>query len=148
MHFSAGTGTIRVLTVWISVAGVAITAAISALAGLFTPWLLIGSAIMGGVTVFAALWYPHRYASVLQGDFDGISIRSTTGVFRKRSLFVPVKALRTFEICSTPLHRIFGCRTVILRFAGGAAYLPLLPTEQAEAFTAALILLSNKDDEY
>ncbi|HBT65700.1 MAG TPA: hypothetical protein DEB10_13670, partial [Ruminococcaceae bacterium] len=113
-------------------------ALISSAAGLFRPWLLLLSLASGLLTVIAALWYPHRYADELHGSFDGKAVRATTGVFTKKRIFVPVNALRTYELCSTPLQRLFGCRTMILRFAGGAAYLHHLPKDQAEMLTAAL----------
>ncbi|MDD2362793.1 MAG: PH domain-containing protein [Oscillospiraceae bacterium] len=138
MHFSADKSTIKVMTVWISVFGIVLSSLISALAGLLTPWLLIISAAVGAATVFVALRYPPKYASVMKVDFDGIAVKAVTGVFIKKQLFVPMTALRTFELCSTPVQRFFGCRTVILRFAGGAVFLPLLPVKQAEELVAAL----------
>lgn len=147
MCFSANAGAVKVLTVWISIAGIAGCALASALAGIFTPWLLIGAGFLGGVTCFAALWYPPRYAAALRGSFDGVAVRVTTGVFRQREIFVPVDALRTFEVGSTPIQRLFGCRTVILRFAGGAAVLPLLPAPQAESLIQALESAENQEDE-
>lgn len=131
MHFTVGRGAVKVLTVWICAGGITATALISALAGLITPWLLVGSSIAGTATIFAALWYPPRYADVFSGSFDGVAVRATIGVIRRQQIFVPIKALRTFELCSDPVQRIFKCRTIILRFAGGAVYLPLLPETQA-----------------
>lgn len=138
MHFEADSGAIKVLTVWISAAGIIAEMLISALAGLITRWFFVGSWVVGAVTVFAAIWYPPRYASALKVSFDGIAIRASIGVFRKQEIFVPIKALKTFELCSTPVQRLFKCGTVILRFAGGAAYLPLLPAAQAKDLTDAL----------
>lgn len=131
LHFTVGRGAVKVLTIWISAAGIAATALVSALAGLITPWFLVGSTIVGIATIFAALWYPSRYVDVFSGSFDGMAVRATIGVIRRQEIFVPIKALRTFELCSDPVQRIFKCRTVILRFAGGAVYLPLLPETQA-----------------
>lgn len=138
MQFAANKGAARVLSVWISAIGIAATSLISALAGLITPLFIPLSVISGIITVIAAVWYPTRYAELLHGSFDGSAIRATTGVFIKKQLFVPIKALRTFELCSTPVQRLFGCRTVILRFAGGAAFLPLLPADQAEKLVSEL----------
>ena len=138
MQFSANEGAAKVMTVWISVGGIAATAMVSALAGLLVPALLNGVVVIGAVTVAAALWYPSRYVSRLRGSYDGQSVRATTGVFGQKQLFVPMESLRTFEVFSTPVQRLFGCRTLILRFAGGAAIIPLLPADQAEALAAAL----------
>mgnify|MGYP000870013180 CR=1 FL=1 len=137
MHFAADKGAVMVLRIWISAAGIAATSLISAFAGLFTPWLLILSALTGMATVFAA-WYPRRYVDVMHGDFDGVAVKAVTGVFQRKQLFVPMTALRTFELRSTPVQRLFGCSTVILRFAGGAAFLNLIPAKQAEELIAVL----------
>lgn len=138
MHFAADNSAVRILTIWISVSGIAATSLLSAIAGLVTPWFLLLSGISGLLTVFLALWYPRRYADTMRGSFDGKAIRAVTGVFTKKNIYVPIGALRTFETVTTPLQRLYGCRTVILRFAGGSAILPLLPTEQAQRLTAAL----------
>ncbi|HPU58802.1 MAG TPA: PH domain-containing protein [Candidatus Avimonas sp.] len=145
MQLSADKGAEKVITLWITLAGVAASSIISALAGLITPWLLILTIIAGVITVVAAIWYPPEYARHFKGSFDGYAIRATTGVFIKKELFVPVKALRTFDLCSTPVQRLFGCRTVILRFAGGAALLPLLPAGQAEKLVSELERIEDCD---
>ena len=49
----------------------------------------------------------------------------------KKELYIPLSSLRTVESWATPLHRAFRCRTIVLRFAGGAAILPLLPAAEA-----------------
>ncbi|MPN12337.1 hypothetical protein SDC9_159653 [bioreactor metagenome] len=138
MKFAADYGAQRVLEIWIAAFGIAAVALTAAFAGLFTPWLLIITAVSGGVTVFAFLWYPPHYADSLSGSFDGAAVRAVKGVFWRKELFVPVEALRTIEMSATPVQRMFHCRTVILRFAGGSALLPLLPEEQARSLTAAL----------
>ena len=138
MQFFTGKQASKVLALWIALGGVLANALLSALAGLFTPKLLYGSALIGVLTVFLALWYPPRYCRSMQGVFDGEAVRAVQGVLWKKELFVPMTALRTFEISSTPLQRYFGCRTVVLRFAGGAAWLPLLAEDMAYALTRAL----------
>lgn len=60
------------------------------------------------------------------------------GVLWRRQIFVPMQALRTFETWQTPIQRLFHCRTLILRFAGGAAILPLLPDPDALMLTRML----------
>lgn len=138
MQFAADKGAAKVITVWISALGIAATSGISALAGLISPWLLPLAAVCGIATVAAAIWYPPRYIKLFSGSFDGNAIRATSGVIIKKELFVPVKALRTFDLCSTPVQRFFGCRTIVLRYAGGSAFLPLLPVQQAEKLVAEL----------
>lgn len=132
MRLQADSGARKVLMVWISAAGMIAVALISALAGFFTSWLLILSGLIGALTVFAFLWYPPRYVSSMNGSFDGTAVRAVKGVIWKQELYVPVSALRTFEISATPVQRLFRCRSVILRFAGGAVLIPLLPKQQAE----------------
>lgn len=138
MNFAADERAERVLTGWISLAGVAVVSLIGALAGLLTPWLMAGAAVVGLLTVAAALVYPPLYAGTLKGRYDGQAVYAVSGVLLRREIYVPMAALRTFELSSTPLQRRFGCRTVVLRFAGGSALLPLLPAKQAEELTALL----------
>jgi membrane protein YdbS with pleckstrin-like domain len=138
MQFAANNDAKKVLMLWIAGVGILATALISLLAGLFTPLLLRGSAVVGLVTIAAVLWYPPRYVSQMSGSFDGTAVRAVKGVFFKQELFIPVTALRTFESSATPIQRLFHCRTIVLRFAGGAVMLPLLPSEQAFTLMKAL----------
>ena len=59
------------------------------------------------------------------------ALRAEIGVLFKKELYIPLSSLRTVESWVTPLHRAFRCRTIVLRFAGGAAILPLLPAAEA-----------------
>ena len=77
------------------------------------------------------LWYPPRFAASMEGSFDGEAVRARMGVLWKREVFIPMNALRTFESWAPPLHRIWNCRTIVLRFAGGGAMLPLLSEREA-----------------
>lgn len=138
LAFAADKRSERVLALWISAAGILLTGLAGCLAGLLTPWLLILAALTGAATVAAALWYPPRYAACLQGSFDGTAVRAVKGVLFKRELYVPASALRTVESGSTPLQRRLHCRTMVLRFAGGAVLIPLLPEDEAERLSKAL----------
>lgn len=138
MRFAADAGAAKVLAAWIAGAGVLATGLAGCLAGLFTPWLLILAGAAALFTVFAALWYPPRYVASLHGQFDGDAVRAVKGVLWKREVYIPVSALRTVETGSTPLQRLFRCRTVVLRFAGGAVMLPLLPDRQAAELAGRL----------
>jgi membrane protein YdbS with pleckstrin-like domain len=138
VRFFAGKGAKKVITVWISALGIAATALVSALAGLTTPRLLPLAFVFGAATVAAAFWYPPRYVGRFRVSFDGRAVKVVSGVFVKKELFLPADAIRAFEVCSTPAQRLFGCRTIAIRFAGGAAFLPLLSKEQAEQLAAAL----------
>lgn len=138
MEFQAGAGACRVLRLWMAGIGILASSFIGLLAGLLTPLLLIGSGLTGLVTLVGALWYPPRYARFLQGSCTSEAVRAVKGVFWKQELFIPVSSLRTVESWTTPLHRIFRCRSIVLRFAGGAAFLPLLPEAQAQKLTRLL----------
>ena len=83
-------------------------------------------------------WYLPKLSASIAGRFEEIAVRGTYGVLWKRELYVPLDALRTFEIWTPPLHRLFRCRTVVLRFAGGSALLPLLDAATARELTQAL----------
>ena len=91
-----------------------------------------------GAATVAAVLVPARYVGRFRVSFDGRAVRAVSGVFVKKELFLPADAIRAFEVCSTPAQRLFGCRTIAIRFAGGAAFLPLLSKEQAEQLADAL----------
>ena len=84
------------------------------------------------------LWYPPRFARSVQGYFDGKIVAVRMGVVWRRHLFVPRDALRNFEVWRPPLHRLCGCATLLLRFAGGTVVLPFLPCETAERLVHSL----------
>ena len=83
-------------------------------------------------------WYLPRLCRSLRGSFENHAVRFCVGVWWRREVFVPLGALRNFEVWTPPLHRLFHCRTVVLRFAGGAAWLPLLDEDTARRLTALL----------
>ena len=138
MEFAAESSAARVLALWITAAGMAVTSLTAALAGLITPWLLVLTGIGIFLTIVASQWYPPRYAAAFHGRFDGSSIYASRGVFWKKELYIPTHALRTVELCSTPLQRRLRCITLVLHYAGGTAILPLLPEEQAKALAGAI----------
>ncbi|HIW72703.1 MAG TPA: PH domain-containing protein [Firmicutes bacterium] len=142
LAFAANRDGETVLALWIAAAGILATGLAGCLAGLFTPWLLGLAALTGAATVVGALWYPPRYAASLRGRFDGVAVRAEKGVLWKREIYVPASALRTVESGSTPLQRKLHCRTVVLRFAGGAVLLPLVPEKEAEDLSRALEAVS------
>lgn len=138
MRFAADDGAKTVLRIWIAAAGLISVAVSAAVAGFFTPWLLLITGLLGILTVFLSLWYPPRYAALFTGSCDGVAIRAAKGVLLRREIFVPLSALRTFEINATPMQKVFRCRSVVLRFAGGAVLLPLIPLKQAEQLAAII----------
>ncbi len=146
MEFQAGPGARKILILWFSGAGVAAVTVIGALAGLLTPWLLLGCAAVGIATVILVWWYPPRYAARLRGLCDHQVLRAEKGVCWKKDLVIPLSSLRTVESWTTPLHRRYGCRTVVLRFAGGAAVLPLLEEEQAKQLARHLADIARMED--
>ena len=131
MEFQVGDGARKVLTLWIAGTGVLAAFLIGALAGLLTPWLLIGSGLVAAATVAVCFWYPTRFVRSFRGSCREEALRAEIGVLFKKELYIPLSSLRTVESWVTPLHRAFRCRTIGLRFAGGAAILPLLPAAEA-----------------
>lgn len=143
MEFQAGDGARKVLTLWTAGIGVLAAFLIGVVAGLLTPWLLIGSGLVGVATVAACFWYPARFVRSFRGSCGAEALRAEMGVIFQKELYIPLSSLRTVESWATPLHRAFRCRTIILRFAGGAAILPLLPKEQAGELAELLEELEN-----
>ena len=78
------------------------------------------------------MWYTRRLARSLRALLAAQAIHAVYGVVWTREWYVPLEALRTFEVWTPPLHRLFRCRTVVLRFAGGCAWLPLLARQDAD----------------
>lgn len=116
-------------------------------------WVLVSAALIPmpivsmGLYTVGGWWWPLPPATVwvlyvpflvrsIVGDCrpEGIYVRF--GVIWRREMRVPFSTLRTYEIWAPPLHRVFRCRTVILRFAGGSVWLPLLATETAAMIVA------------
>lgn len=138
MDFRAGTGACRVLRLWVTGIGLLAASFIGLLAGLFTAWLLLGSVAAGVATLWGVLWYAPRYTGNLQGSCNSEAVRAFKGVLWKQELYIPISSLRTVESWATPLQRLFRCRCIVLRFAGGAAVLPLLPEEEAHLLARIL----------
>ncbi len=91
-------------------------------------------------TMFLGWWYADRFRRSLHGRLATNAVYVRYGVLWQREIFVPMESLRTFEVWTPPLHRLCRCRTVVLRFAGGAALLPLLSIDTAERLAARLEL--------
>lgn len=92
------------------------------------------------VTLWAVLCFAYTPAFCRRfcGEFDGNAVRTHSGVLIRRQTVVPLSSLRTFEVWAPPIHRFFGCRTVILRFAGGCAWLLLISEKTARRLTRVL----------
>ncbi len=132
MTFCAGDGAAAVLRCVVAAVLVLIVAAVRTVAG-DGWWLAIP------LVCFEVLWwYCARFVRSLQGTMDAVRIRVQYGVLWKRETTVPLRALRTFETFVPPLHRIFRCRTVVLRFAGGSVWLPLLCEQTAQQLARRL----------
>lgn len=120
------------------------TAAVAAIAG--TLWILLQLWNIHPETIAVALfllipigwWYAGRWCASLSVRTTETAVLVKYGLVWRRELFVSLASLRTFEVWTPPLHRVFGCRTVVLRFAGGAARIPLLAEQGAERLTAWL----------
>lgn len=90
------------------------------------------------VGVFLIVWYVPWVTDSFYGEMDDTRIYMRYGVLWRWETVVPLSALRTFETWASPLDLLFHCRTVVLRFAGGCAVLPLLDEEIANRLTARL----------
>ena len=138
MEFRAGKGAVWILRVALLTVGVMGSTCWWGLSMLWDVWSLWGCFLPFGITAILAVWYLPRLVRSLRGSLDERAIRATYGLVWRREVFVPMDALRTFETWTPPLHRLFSCRTVILRFAGGAAWLPLLDRRDAQELTGRL----------
>ncbi len=138
MEFRAGKGAVWVLRVTLTVL-MLILAVLLWLPSRTWDWYPAWSGLIPIVIAIPlSVWYLPPLTRSLHGSFDSHAVRATYGLLWRRELFVPVDALRTYEIWTPPLHRLFECRTVILRFAGGSAWLPLLDWRDAYALTVRL----------
>lgn len=109
-----------------------------AAAGLFSPALLWGNGVIMVATLLLWWWYPARYAKTLQGQIDHKALHIVSGVWFRRETYVPNEAIRAFECWTLPFQRLWRCRTVVLRVAGGTVFLLLLPEQQATDLLAWL----------
>lgn len=139
MNFTAGNGAVRLLrTVWsaLSIAGVA---AAWRLLSLRSPLVLAVAAVWAGGWIYVARW-----ARSLGGTVTSHTVYVRYGLVWKREILIPVTALRAVELWTPPLHRVFRCRTAVLRFAGGAVRVPFLSAAEARQLCALL----EKAEEY
>ena len=137
MEFRAADG-----AVWLLRTALLIGAAVAAVL-LWLPSLLWAgwpkvSVVIPFVFLLPCWWYAARLIASVYGNVTARAVHLRYGVLWIREIFVPMEALRTFEVWTPPLHRIFRCRTVVLRFAGGAALVPLLGIQAATQFTQVL----------
>ncbi len=138
MTFRAGSGAVWVLRSLLAATDAVLTLAIAVAASLLQPWLWWCCPVPTVVCLPIAGLYLPKLARSLHGSVDRQAIHAAYGVLWQRELYAPVKALKTYEIWMPPLHRMLRCRTVVLRFAGGAAWLPLLDRADVERLTAYL----------
>ena len=138
MIFRAGNGALPLLRVGWSCLAALFAIAVTVVLRHFS--LNIVGIWLTAVPLWAVVmfWYLPKLSASITGSFEEVAVRGTYGVLWKRELYVPLDALRTFEIWTPPLHRLFHCRTVVLRFAGGSALLPLLDVATAHELTQAL----------
>lgn len=133
MTFGVGAGAIGLLRAAASVLTVAVVLLLRWLWGP-TVWVALPIAALIG------LWYRllPRWVASVYGALTERGVYLRCGVWWRREITVPLDALRTFETWVPPLHALFRCRTVVLRFAGGCVWLPFLAEDTAQALTARL----------
>ncbi len=125
MTFGAGRGATAVLRSIAAIGALGVIAVLRLCVG--TGWWYVLPAVL----YTAAWWYSARWTRSVCGTADDERITVRHGVLWVRETVVPLQALRTLETVVPPLHRAFGCRTVVLRFAGGSVWLPLLDEQTA-----------------
>lgn len=132
MTFGAGVGARAVLRTAVIIVTVAVV--------LLLRWVTdsLWSLAPTVIAVLPLLWYVPRLTDSLYGEMDDKRIYVRYGVLWRWETVVPLSALRTFETWVSPMQRLFRCRTVVLRFAGGCAVLPLLDEDTANHLTAKL----------
>jgi len=115
-------------------------AAVTAVAVLLLRWATesLWSLTPTVVAVFLLVWYVPRVTNSFYGEMDDTRIYVRYGVLWRWETVVPLSALRTFETWASPLDRLFHCRTMVLRFAGGCTVLPLLDANITNRLTARL----------
>ncbi len=115
-------------------------AAVTAVAVLLLRWATesLWSLTPTVVAVFLLVWYVPRVTNSFYGEMDDTRIYVRYGVLWRWETVVPLSALRTFETWASPLDRLFHCRTMVLRFAGGCTVLPLLDAKITNRLTARL----------
>lgn len=138
MELRAGTGAVWVLRVILAVG--ALTAGVLLwIPSLFWEWWPLWCGCGVALPLFlCSVWYAPRLTRSLRGVLTPQAIHAVYGVVWTREWYVPLEALRTFEVWTPPLHRLFRCRTVVLRFAGGCAWLPLLARQDADRLAERL----------
>ena len=132
MTFGAGTGAPSILRTAVIVVTVAAVVLLRCLTD--SLWCLAPTVF----AVFLLVWYLPRLTRSLYGEMNDTRIYVRYGVLWRWETVVSISALRTFETWSSPLQRLFHCRTVVLRFAGGCTLLPLIEAETADRLTAKL----------
>ena len=137
MTFTAGRGAIGVLRAAWSIILLLPAGALVVLCRCAAAWRM-GWLLLVAVWGAGMWYYLPRLCRSLQGVFGKQAVHFCVGVWWKREVFVPLDALRNFEVWAPPLHRLFHCRTVVLRFAGGSAWLPLLGETVVHDLTAFL----------
>lgn len=132
MTFFAGAGARDVLRTAVIAVAVGIVMLLRWLTG--SLWSLTPLIVVLPLTV----WYLPRLVSSLYGEINQERLYVRYGIVWRREAVVPLSALRTFETWTPLLHRLFHCRTIVLRFAGGCVFLPLLDEKTACRLTAYL----------
>ena len=127
MHFEIGRGAVWLIrTVW-SLLTLLVAVAMHLL---FSVGTTFAFAVAVGVWSFG-WWYAACWSRSLFGSVNKNVVYVRYGVLWRREALIPLSALRVVELWASPLHRVFRCRTAVLRFAGGAMRIPFLSQKDA-----------------
>ncbi len=132
MEIYAGAGAAR----WLYTVAAGLLLLLAALLELPLRWLPdwpSGWVLLPLLPVGLAAWrHVPRWTNSLQGYCRNGTVFVRCGVLWHWEQYIPMNVLQAFEIWEPPLHRVFGCCTVVLRVAGGCVLLPLLERATAD----------------
>lgn len=140
MDFKIGSGAVWLLrTIW-SMIIFLIAVTVQMLFSLRITILYLCALVLGGI----GWWYAGRWTSSFYGSVSTHTVYVRYGILWRREALISITALRAVELWTPPLHRLFCCRTAILRFAGGAIQVPFL--SRADARRLCKFLESAEED--
>ena len=87
---------------------------------IFTIFIVIGLAVLGVCVVFACIWAPLYYKSVVY-HLNDTEMTWKRGVFFRKTGIVPYNRITNVDIVQGPVMRLFGISHLKIETAGGGA---------------------------